>query len=89
MYKPYKYGQIFKEKLFVGDNVPVSFHVNLTQTVKEESVDKVVPLNKDFFIEVLDNGELIQKYEGFNQISISHILLKSNAGLVEKPKEGV
>jgi hypothetical protein len=30
-YKPYKYGQIFKEKLFVGDNVPMSIHVSLTQ----------------------------------------------------------
>lgn len=49
VYKPYKYGQIFREKVFVGDQTPVSFFVQLNQTVKiinEQGVESetVVPL---------------------------------------------
>jgi hypothetical protein len=52
-YKPYKYGQIFREKMFIGDQTSVSFFVQLNQTVRtmnDEQVETetVVPLNKDF-----------------------------------------
>lgn len=32
-YVPYKYSQIFKEKIFVGDHTSASFHIQMTQKI--------------------------------------------------------
>lgn len=103
VYVPYKYGIIFKEKIYVGGETSAAFSVKLTQKIKVkkmiepqlegqeepafEEIEQVVDLQKTFKIEIFDSQELISSYHGHGKITISHFNFRGNAGLEERPSQ--
>ncbi|CAI2360433.1 unnamed protein product [Moneuplotes crassus] len=117
-YVPYKYGIIFKEKIYVGQHTSAAMNIALKQKcIVEEEVEnkaqadieiekaedppkeedkqdeegaepifEIRELKKNFKVEIFDNEELIQTYQGNGHLTISHFNFRSNSGLEEKPE---
>ncbi len=82
-YVPSKYGIIFKEKIFVGpDNTSAAFNIRLRKDGKDLDDKKRL-----FRLDVLDHGKVIYTQDGFNQITISHFMFRTNTGLPEANAE--
>lgn len=112
VYTPYKYGIIFKEKIYVGQQTSAAMSIILKrkekvrtpktketeskenppkEDQKEEEqeygeTEQIVELQKNFKVEIFDNGELLNTYNGNGHLTISHFNFRSNAGLEERPK---
>jgi len=79
-YYPSKYGIIFKEKIVIGpEHVATAFNVKLKQDGTD--FDKIENMKKLFKFQVLDQGKVIFQKEGYNHITQSHYLFRSNQGL--------
>ena len=81
-----KYGIIFKEKVIVGsEHTQVAMSIRLKKEGKE--LDKIEGLQRLFRVDVLDHGKVIYSKQGYNQITISHLMFRSNAQLPETVSE--
>jgi hypothetical protein len=76
VYKPWKYGIIFKEKIVqaVADNITASINIRLLKNGK----DLPRELYRAFRFEVLDNNKVIFTKKGINSLNISHIVFRAN-----------
>jgi hypothetical protein len=114
VYTPYKYGIIFKEKVYIGQQTSAAMSIILKKKqktripkVKEtenneavpkedhkegeeeqeyEETEQIMELQKNFKVEIFDNGELLNTYSGNGHLTISHFNFRSNTGLEERPK---
>ena len=86
-YVPWKYGIIFKEKVYVQpvDHTVVSLNIRLLKNKVDFGSDN--NLLKRFVFQVLDNGHPIFTKTGYNQINLSHFLFRSNHGLLDGPSQ--
>lgn len=83
-YVPSKYGIIFKEKIFVGpDNTSAAINIRLRKDGKEMEGDK----KRLFRLDVMDHGKVIYTIDGYNQITLSHFMFRTNQGLPEPTAE--
>jgi hypothetical protein len=74
---PSKYGIIFKEKFFVGpDNTSAALNIRLRKDGKDLEDKKRL-----FRLDVLDQGRVIYTVDGYNQITVSHFMFRTSAGL--------
>ena len=84
-YVPNKYGIIFKEQLFVPDEVHFSLHVRMRKGGlpivggKGKDITPEEPLHSSHLIllEIYDGDELIVATKGYNQAIIPHINLRN------------
>lgn len=74
---PSKYGIIFKEKIFVGpDHTSAAIHITLKKEGKEFT--KIEDMRRLFKVQILDHGKEIFAKEGFNLLTLSHVLFRSS-----------
>jgi hypothetical protein len=52
--------------------------MNIRLKKEGKEFDKIDDFKKLFRVEVLDHGKVIFKREGYNQITISHFMLRSS-----------
>lgn len=86
-YQTSKYGIIFKEKIFTSpvDHTSVCINVRLLK----DGVDMDNHGVKRYFnLEVKDNGKVIFKKKGSNQINLTHFVFRANQGLPESSETG-
>jgi hypothetical protein len=82
-YVPSKYGIIFKEKFFVGpDNTSAAFNIRLRKDGKDLEDKKRL-----FRLDVLDHGKVIYTVDGYNQITVSHFMFRTNTGLPDPSQD--
>lgn len=72
-YVPFKYGIIFKEKVYVGpDHTSAALNIRLKKN-GQELHDKRL-----FRLEILDQNRVIYSQEGYNQITLGHFMFRSS-----------
>ena len=77
-YAPWKYGIIFKEKIFVGpDHTSAALNIRLKRGANDLTEKRL------FKVEVLDQGKVIYQQLGYNQITIGHFMFRSSNALPE------
>lgn len=77
-YKPWKYGIIFKEKLFMAPTDSIQAFVNCSLSKDGTPFHDIPDMMKYFRLEILDNGKIIYSKKGWNQINLSHVFFRSN-----------
>jgi hypothetical protein len=79
-YSPWKYGIIFKEKIFTSPHDHTNATINVRLMHHSESLNKSGTL-RYFKVQILDNDQVVLEKKGWNQINISNFLFRMNAGL--------
>ena len=87
-YVPTKYGIIFREKIVISPSDHTSAAMNIKLLKDGQELGAIEGMDPKYFrIDILDNGETIFTQSGYNQISLSHFLFRSNAGLPDQAGE--
>ena len=112
VYVPYKYGNIFQERVWIGDEATISLHLRLrhggtyisasggkddkkagapkgkgtTAQVDDEEIIPETDLRPNRLINFMlfDDDLMVYSTSGYNQLTISHLVLRANQGLPEK-----
>ena len=79
-YTPSKYGILFKEKVFISQTEPTMTSMNV-RICKDGQELADVGMHKHYRLQILDNGKVVHSKLGCNQITLSHFVFRSNAGL--------